>query len=36
MNRHYTHIEAPAKRAAVDKLPVIGEEEPATDDKKGE
>ena len=24
MNRHYTHIEAPAKRAAVDKLPVIG------------
>jgi integrase len=25
MNRNYTHIEAPAKRAAVDKLPVIGE-----------
>jgi integrase len=25
MNRRYTHIEAPAKRAAVDKLPVIGE-----------
>jgi integrase len=25
ISRHYTHIEAPAKRAAVDKLPVIGE-----------
>ena len=24
ISRHYTHIEAPAKRAAVDKLPVIG------------
>jgi hypothetical protein len=24
IGRHYTHIEAPAKRAAVDKLPVIG------------
>jgi integrase len=30
ISRHYTHIEAPAKRAAVDKLPVIGEEEKAT------
>ena len=35
MNRHYTHIEAPAKRAAVDKLPVIGEGETDTG-KKGE
>ncbi len=25
ISRHYTHIEAPAKRAAVDKLPVIGQ-----------
>ncbi len=24
ISRHYTHIEAPAKRAAVDKLPVLG------------
>ena len=24
ISRHYTHIEAPAERAAVDKLPVIG------------
>jgi integrase len=24
ISRHYTHIEAPAKRAAVDKLPIIG------------
>ena len=29
MNRHYTHIEAPAKRAAVDKLPVIGDDDGA-------
>ena len=36
MNRHYTHIEAPAKRAAVDKLPVVGEDEPAEDSKKKE
>jgi integrase len=27
ISRHYTHIEAPAKRAAVDKLPVIGMEQ---------
>jgi len=26
ISRHYTHIEAPAKRAAVDKLPEIGAE----------
>lgn len=28
ISRHYTHIEAPAKRAAVDKLPVIGDDAP--------
>lgn len=28
INRHYTHIEATAKRAAVDKLPAIGIDKP--------
>lgn len=30
ISRNYTHIEGSAKRAAVDKLPVIGDEEKAT------
>jgi len=34
MNRHYTHIEAPAKRAAVDKFPVIGEDVTEPEAKK--
>jgi len=35
ISRHYTHIEAPAKRAAIDKLPVLWQDLPKEENKGG-